>query len=90
MKLSIEITDDEIRDAVFDLIVRRAADEIANNLYVNKYGYRDKKVYDTAIKEAVRGMMKPHIDDIVERAVNAAAYQIEHKGLKKLLDEKLK
>ena len=61
-----------------------------NHLFVDKWGNTDRKVYREAIKSAVRDMMRPHIDDIVERATEAAAYQIEHKGVKKLLEEKLK
>lgn len=86
MKLTIEISDDEIRDEVMGYIVRKAAEQVENHLFVDKWGNSDRKVYREAIKASVREMMKPHIDDIMIRAVDAAAYQIEHKGIKQLLD----
>ena len=87
---TVEFTEQEIRDAVFGLIVRKAAETVEKHLFEDKWGNRDRKICEVAIKSAVRDMMKPHIDEIVERATDAAACQIERKGVKKLLDEKLK
>lgn len=86
MKLTIEISEEEIRDEVMSLIVRRAAEQVEKRLFIDDWGNVDKKIYREAIRASVRDMMKPHIDDVIARAVGMAADQIEHKGVKQLLD----
>lgn len=90
MKVTIEITEEEIQAEVQNLVVRRVTDKIEKNLFVDQWGNPDRKVYREAIRAAVRDMMKPHINEIIARATEMAADQIEHKGLKKLLDDRLK
>lgn len=86
MKLTIEISEEEICAEVMGVIVRRAAEQVEKRIFTDKWGNVDRKVYREAIRASVREMMKPHIDDLVARAVGMAADQIEHKGVKQLLD----
>lgn len=87
MKLMIEISEEEIRETVLSVIAERAAKEVEKHLYIDDWGNRDRKIYTDAIKTSIREMMKPHVDDIVARATEAAAYQIERKGIRKMLEE---
>ena len=45
------------------------------------------RMYDKAITEGIRSLLKEHIEDLSNRAVKAAATSIHNKGIKKLLTE---
>lgn len=78
MKVTAEIPDEEIREAVKVLL----ADRIANDLW---RGYSDRK-YERLIKEAVSEVIKSNVEDLTNRAVDAAARSIEYRGVKKLME----
>lgn len=91
MKITVEIPDEEIREAVKDAIVRDIALEARRD--VKSIAFEDAKHSDGMtyflyrdIRKATREILKEHIDEITAEAVDAAAVSIEKKGLKKLLD----
>lgn len=85
MKVTVEIPDDELRDAVKLALVKNAVDQLEADLYEKDYSYH-RRVYSDEIKKAVRALLKEHMDDLSDRAVSAAATSIHNKGVKKLLD----
>ena len=86
MKITIEINEQEVADAVKELIIKNAVEDIENDIYGGRGSY-SKHVYVDAIKDAVRETVKKHADDIINRAVDAGGLYIGKKGLKKMIDE---
>ena len=88
MKITIEIPDEELREAVKCALVRDAVEEIETDLWEKSWGTsRYMRMYDKAITEGIRSLLKEHIEDLSNRAVKAAATSIQDKGIKKLLTE---
>ena len=88
MKITIEIPDEELREAVKCALVRDAVEQIETDLWEKSWGTsRYMRMYDKAITEGIRSLLKEHIDDLSNRAVKAAATSIHNKGIKKLLTE---
>ena len=86
MKITIDIDEQEVAEAVKELIIKNAVKNIENDIYGGK-GYYSKHVYVDAIKDAVRETVKKNADDIINRAVDAGGLYIGKKGLKKMIDE---
>jgi len=86
VKITIEINEQEVADAVKELIIKNAVEDIENDIYGGRGSY-SKHVYVDAIKDAVRETVKKHADDIINRAVDAGGLYIGKKGLKKMIDE---
>ena len=86
MKITIDIDEQEVAEAVKELIIKNAVENIEHDIYGGK-GYYSKQVYVDAIKDAVRETVKKHADDIINRAVDAGGLYIGKKGLKKMIDE---
>lgn len=86
MKITIDIDEREVAEAVKELIIKNAVKDIENDIYGGR-GYYSKQVYVDAIKDAVRETVKKHTDDIINRAVDAGGLYIGKKGLKKMIDE---
>ena len=88
MKITIEIPDEELREAVKCALVRDAVEQIETDLWEKSWGTsRYMRMYDKAITEGIRSLLKEHIEDLSNRAVKAAATSIQNKGIKKLLTE---
>ena len=88
MKITIEIPDEELREAVKCALVRDAVEQIETDLWEKSWGTsRYMRMYDKAIAEGIRALLKEHIEDLSNRAVKAAATSIHNKGIKKLLTE---
>ena len=88
MKITIEIPDEELREAVKYELVRDAVKEVETELWEKSWGTsRYLRMYDKAITEGVRALLKEHIEELSNRAVRAAATSIHNKGVKKLLTE---
>ena len=88
MKIEIEIPDEELREAVKCALVRDAVKQIETDLWEKSWGTsRYMRMYDKAITEGIRSLLKEHIEDLSNRAVKAAATSIHNKGIKKLLTE---
>lgn len=86
MKITIEIPDEELREAVKCALVRDAVEQIETDLWEKSWGTsRYMRMYDKAITEGIRSLLKEHIEDLSNRAVKAAAKSIHNKGIKKLL-----
>ena len=87
MKITIEIDDKEMQDAIFTCVVKDAVKQIEHELWEGeRYAY-DRKVFVDAIKTGVRSLLKEHIEDISARAAEAASISIERKGIQKLLEQ---
>ena len=87
MKITIDIPDEELREAVKDALVRSAVEKVETELWEKSWGTsRYLRIYDKAITEGIRSLLKEHMDDLSDRAVKAAATSIHNKGVKKLLD----
>jgi len=82
MTITIEIQEDEIRERAIEIV----ASEIANNI---SKGYHEGYFYRKDIKEAVREIIKSDIDNLTNRAVEAASTTIANKGIKKLTEQLL-
>lgn len=88
MKITIELPDEELREAVKCALVRDAVEEIETDLWEKSWGTsRYMRMYDKAITEGIRSLLKEHIEDLSNRAVKAAATSIHNNGIKKLLTE---
>ena len=86
MKITIDIDEQEVAEAVKELVIKNAVKNIEHDIYGGK-GYYSKRIYVDAIKDAVRETVKKHADDIINRAVDAGGLYIGKKGLKKMIDE---
>lgn len=88
MKIEIEIPDEELREAVKCALVRDAVEQIETDLWEKSWGTsRYMRMYDKAITEGIRSLLKEHIEDLSNRAVKAAATSIHNNGIKKLFTE---
>ena len=88
MNITIELPDEELREAVKCALVRDAVEEIETDLWEKSWGTsRYMRMYDKAITEGIRSLLKEHIEDLSNRAVKAAATSIHNKGIKKLFTE---
>lgn len=81
MKITIEIPDEEIREAVFNVLVRRLADEI----FTDRWNY-DERAYRKMLKDGVNAVLKERADEIIERCIPGASEYIGKKGVKKFVD----
>ena len=86
MIINMEIDDKEIMDEVMALVIKRAVDNIEQDIYGGRGSY-SKHVYVDAIKDAVRETVKKNAEDIISRGVTYAGEYIGKKGLKKMIDE---
>ena len=88
MKITIELPDEELREAVKCALVRDAVKQIETDLWEKSWGTsRYMRMYDKAITDGIRSLLKKHIEDLSNRVVKAAATSIQNKGIKKLLTE---
>lgn len=79
MKIEIEVTDAEIKEAVLDIIAHDYAERLDAERSAVKYVTR------TEIKEVIRGLLRERMDEYAELAVKAASKSIENRAVKKLL-----
>lgn len=87
MKITIEIDDKEIAEAVKETVVRNAVKFVEEKLYKTEYANYDRRIYHEAIKEAVRETVKKNAENIIDRSTSYAGEYIGKKGLKKMIDE---
>lgn len=80
MKITIDIPDEEIEK----LVAEKLSDHIAERLLEREWT-GEAHIYRKVIKEVVREIIKSDMDNLSDRAVNAAAKSIETKGVKKLM-----
>lgn len=83
MKISIDIDEDEILEKAKELIIHDIANRMMNSYSSDRYCYRK------VIKECVREVIKSDMDNLAERAVNAASVSITNKAVKKVTTEEL-
>ena len=79
MKIEIELTDAEIKEAVLGIIANDYAKRLDAEHSTVKYVTRKE------IKEVIRELLRERIDEYADLAVNAASKSIENRAVKKLL-----
>ena len=90
MKITVEVSDEELRERIINKLVHDAAEEIETDLWEKSWGTsRYLRIYDKAITEGVRALLKENIDSLSERAVSAASKTIANKGIKQLAERLL-
>lgn len=82
MQITIDIPDEELKKAVFELLTRRLADQIFSDRWNS-----DEAAYRRMLKNAVNAVMKERADDVVDRCIPQAASYIGKKGVKKFVEE---
>ncbi len=82
MKYTIDIPDEDIETAVFNVLVR----QIAESIFTERYT-RDRREYADALRKALTAVLKERADEIVDRCIPRAAEYIGKKGVKKFVDE---
>lgn len=87
MKIMVEIDEKVIEEEVMRVIVDNAVKAVEDKLYHDEYGNYNRRVYNDAIKEAVRDAVKKNAEDIINRASEYAGTYIGKKGLKKMIDD---
>ena len=88
MRAAVEIPDEEIREAILMCLVKDAVKTIETDLWEKSWGTSHyMRIYNKAITENVRQLLKEHIDSITEIAAEKAARTITNKGIKKLMEE---
>lgn len=85
MKLIIDVDENEIIEKAKQLIVEDIANRMLDKFRRTSEGY----CYRTVIKDCVREVIKKDIDNLSDRAVEAASVSIVNKGLKKISAEEL-
>lgn len=81
MKITVEVSEDEILQSAKEFAARKIADDILTEYRSGAYCYRH------AIKDVVREVIKKDIDNLSDRAVKAASVSIADKALKKKLEK---
>lgn len=81
MKIEIELSDAEIKEAVLDIIAHDYADRLDAEYSTVKYVTRKE------IKEIIRDLLRERMDEYAELAVKAASKSIENRAVKKLLNK---
>lgn len=82
MKIEIELTEAEIKEAVLDIIAHDYAKALDSD-YNNAVKYVTRK----EIKEVIRDLLRERMDEYAELAVKAASKSIENRAVKKLLNK---
>lgn len=80
MKIELEIPDEELEQAITKILSEKLSHDLLN-------GYYSGYVYRKETKEIVREIIKSDIDNLSERAVQAASKSIENRAVKKLLNQ---
>ena len=82
MKMTIDISDEEITREVQRVLVQKLAEQIFESR--NSF---DKHGYQRMLKEAVKDLLAGHVDEVTDRAVVYAADYIGKKGVKKIVEK---
>lgn len=82
MKIEIELTEQEIKDAVLEIVANNTARAL-NNEYGSSIQYVTRK----EVKAVIRELLRERMDELSDRAVKAAAKTIENKSLKKMIEQ---
>lgn len=80
MKINIELTDEEIKDAVLQIVAQQIAKKMDS-----EYGSAVQYVTRRDAKAVIRELLKERMDELADRAVDAASKSIENRAVKKLL-----
>ena len=80
MKFEIEINDEEVKELAKKLMVEKLMREIDSG---HGFGF----TYRRDVKEIIREVLRERMDDLSDRAVQAASKSIENRAVKKLIDK---
>ena len=81
MNISIHIPDEDILDEAKQIVAARVADDIFSEYRSGHYNYIK------AIRDVVREVIKQDIDNLSDRAVNAAAKSIANRVKKSAIQK---
>lgn len=81
MKITIDISDNELRERITELIAANVAKQIMDGHNEPRY------MFSQDIKKITKKVIEDNLDAITDRAVASAARSIEHRGVKKLMDK---
>jgi hypothetical protein len=81
MKLTIEVDNKAIEQAVTEAVTNQLASELYKELRGSR-GDRLSYNYHTEIREIIRQVMRENYDSLAKEAVSAAAKSIENRALK--------
>lgn len=86
MKINIEISDDEIEQMIKTAIQEKVTEWFKEE--INKYS-SFRRYFEKEYKETIKEMLyEPELkQQIIDKAVKEAAFEIKKKGIAKLLDE---
>jgi len=80
MRIEIELSDDEIKDAVLQIVAKDLAQRMDS-----EYGSAVKYVTRKEVKACIRELLKERMDELADVAVKAASKSIENRAVKKLI-----
>ena len=80
MRIEVEVSEAEIVERAKEIAANRLADRIIKSEYGDGYFYRKE------IKAAIREVIRGDIENLSNRAVEAASKSIENRAVKKLLE----
>lgn len=80
MKIELEIKDEEVVDLAKKILAEKLVSEIDSG---HGFGW----TYRKDVKEIIREVLKERMDDLSERAVQAASKSVENRAVKKLIDK---
>lgn len=78
MKIEINISDDELREEIKQLLVRRIT---------NEFSYESRVLDKKLVSEIVKEVIYSQKDILIDRCVNKAATELTKKALPKLIDK---
>lgn len=87
LDFELHVDDSKINEAIANIIVRDAVDEVQVQLFEGGGRYNAmRKMYRETVQSQVRDLIKKNADAIIEKAVDEAARIIARKALPKLLE----
>lgn len=90
MKLTLDIDEQRINEAVIKTMTNETVEQIEHGMFdENRYGQL-RKLYRENVQAEVRAMIKAHEDEIVKKAISEAAAILARKAWKQKADEIIK
>ena len=83
MKITVEIDEEVLRDAVYAVLVDKISKEVQKD-------WGEGRRFRNDTKEVMREVIKANMDEFSDRAIAAAAKSIENRGIKRALADLMK
>lgn len=81
MKITVDIDDNELHDAVFNCVVENLAKDMLDTVC------HESRHFDRELRAAIKATLEERADEIIDRCVPIAGEYIGRKGLKKIADK---